>query len=209
MPNNASPEERLLKLIKGEDQKVERPAPLGQEIPEPKESLTVKPAAKRIVVPAIRLGVGPAQVKGILAGFAGLAILFLAASFIYPSIGLKKIKLPRASLKELSKSVSESKTEARPYEYYLKAVGNRQIFANAQAAQGEQPPAAADANVVKNINLVGIITGVNPQAVIEDRKTRQTFYLNKGQTINEFKIEDIQDGKVILNRNGQRFELYL
>ena len=67
----------------------------------------------------------------------------------------------------------------------------------------------SNTDLVKQLNLVGIIAGENPQAVIEDKNTQKTYYLNKGQFLGEIQLEDILEGKIIINHKGQRFELYL
>ncbi|MCM8789708.1 MAG: hypothetical protein NC916_01615, partial [Candidatus Omnitrophica bacterium] len=66
-----------------------------------------------------------------------------------------------------------------------------------------------DLEATKDLKLLGIIFGDNPQAIIEDAKNQKTYYLNREQSIGDFIVEDIRDGKVILDYQGQKFELYL
>jgi type II secretory pathway component PulC len=61
--------------------------------------------------------------------------------------------------------------------------------------------------LMKEINLLGVISGANPQAVIEDKKSGKTYYVTEGQMIGDFQVEEIGYGKIILNYNGQKFEL--
>jgi type II secretory pathway component PulC len=139
----------------------------------------------------------------------GLSCLYLLFSFIYPFIFLRKVGLPDIS-KEKGPTVDiGAKSEGKPLEEYLQGISGKQIFSSVPSAGVAGPASGVSADLVKDINLVGIITGDNPQAIIEDKKAQKTYYLNKGQYIGEFLVEDIQEGKIILNFNGQRFELHL
>ena len=80
------------------------------------------------------------------------------------------------------------------------------MFNNAGTSQ---PAIAANVDLLKDITLVGIITGANPQAVIEDKKSLKNYYVTKGQFIGQMQVEDIQEGKIIINYKGQKYELYL
>ena len=45
------------------------------------------------------------------------------------------------------------------------------------------------------------------QAIVEDLDAKETVFLAKGDAIKEMVLEDIQETKIILNYQGQRFEL--
>lgn len=62
---------------------------------------------------------------------------------------------------------------------------------------------------IQDLSLMGIISGDNPQAAIQDKKTQKVYYVSKGESVADFLIEDIQDGKIILGYKGQRYELRL
>ena len=89
----------------------------------------------------------------------------------------------------------------------MEGVRQRRIFGNILVQQAGIANAAANADLIKKINLVGIIAGENPQAIIEDKDARKTYSVTKGQAIGEFRVEDIQEGKIILEYRGQRYEL--
>jgi type II secretory pathway component PulC len=146
--------------------------------------------------------------------------IYLIISFIYPLVGFKEVKAPLMKPENISGSEEKQEAEqkVKPYEFYLEGIRNRQIFSSVSTSapiyEKEKPISsssleAESADLIKNINLVGIISGENSQAVIEDKKIQKTYYLTKGQFIGEFQIEDIREGKVILNYHGKRFELYL
>lgn len=80
-----------------------------------------------------------------------------------------------------------------------------------------RPPVAAPATNIpqasyeklKDLSLKGIIAGDKPQAIIEDEKNKKSFFLYKGESINDITVEDIQSDRVILRVNGEVLELTL
>ena len=61
--------------------------------------------------------------------------------------------------------------------------------------------------ILGNLNLLGIITGDNNQAIIEDKTLKKTFFLYKGDLLGELKVYDIKDSVVILEYKGEKIEL--
>ena len=61
--------------------------------------------------------------------------------------------------------------------------------------------------ILGNLNLLGIITGDNNQAIIEDKTLKKTFFLYKGDSLGELKVYDIKDSVVILEYRGEKIEL--
>lgn len=59
----------------------------------------------------------------------------------------------------------------------------------------------------KNFTVLGIITGEDNQAVIEDKDAGKTFFLYKGDSIGDYKVFEIKDNAVILDYNGEKVEL--
>lgn len=70
----------------------------------------------------------------------------------------------------------------------------------------EKPPISKE-DMIKDLNLMGIITGDNNQAIIEDKKTSKTFFLYEGDILEEFKVYDIKESSVILDYKGEKTEL--
>jgi type II secretory pathway component PulC len=189
MKDNISPEEKLLRLIRG-----------GKNTEE-------KPVIRKPIQTFSSFYSNPANIHKSIYILLAISAIFLLTSFIYPWVGLKKIKLPDISKEKVKDKVSISKKEAKPYEFYLEGLKRRQIFATSSIQGAGISTVASQAGSIKDMNLVGIISGENPQAIIEDKKTQKTYYVAKGQFIGDFQVEDIQEGKIILNAQGQRFEL--
>jgi len=201
MRDNLSPEEKLLRLIRGEKKGTSPAAAPAQSNAKPG-----KRAAFKIEVPSFLKHPDARKIIFIL---LAVSCLFLISSFIYPLVALRKVKLPEVPKEKNAVLEAVSGVEQKPLEEYLKGVSGRQIFSNLPSAGGAGPVSGVAADLVKDINLVGVIAGDNPQAIIEDKKAQKTYYVTKGQFFGEFQVEDIQEGKIILNYRGQRFELYL
>ena len=99
--------------------------------------------------------------------------------------------------------------QPRPFLYYLEMVRRRNIFSPIVLGKSKKPKVAKEQlrAMIKNLRLVGISWSKNPVAMIEDEKTKKTYFLKKGQMINEFKIEDVLKNEVILSFKGEKIEL--
>lgn len=213
MKDNISPEEKLLRLIRGD----KKPKPVGKALDDTGIDKKTIPSIANLKSPINKSTYSLARayltggaIQKIMVALMAASVIYAAVSFIRPSAGLDKVSLPEAGLKKIDGLDFAPKEELKPYEFYLEPTKQRQIFGNAPVPEAAIPKVATDGtDFIKQINLVGIISGDNPQAVIEDKNTQKTYYVSKGQFIGEIQIEDIQEGKIILNHKGQRFELYL
>jgi hypothetical protein len=194
MKNNNSPEEKLLKLIRGQQ------AHLPSQDDKPAVELSSSPKAMALDLLFVR--------KIVFILFI-LSLIYFIFSLVYSIALPKQIKLSKTTLNDNAQT-KEDPSQARPYEFYLEATQGKEIFSKPSSLEEPLKSAAlADVDLTKDINLVGIIAGDNPQAIIEDKRNQKSYYLFKGQFVGEFQVEDIQEGKIILNHNGQRSELYL
>jgi type II secretory pathway component PulC len=212
MRDNNSPEEKLLKLIRGQKNP-------PQDIPliKPQEEASAVTATyekKRSFKSILRppevikyLGLSYI-IKKVIILLLGFSFLYVVLSFLYPFFGLQKIRMPKPLPLEVTKTKNIINKESMPYESYSGEIKKRNIFLN-KGMGAASNPAVASADLVKNFNLIGIIAGNVPQAIIEDKTNNKVYYLNKGQYIGEFQVQDILEGKIILNYEGQSYELYL
>lgn len=200
MKNNILPEERLLKLIRV-NKKTKAPVAVTADINHGKKH-NIKSFS--INLPHLAFG-------KVIKFIFFVSLFYLIISLMHPIFALREIKLPKIGTKEktiVQKEIPAVKPAIKPYEFYSLGIKQRKIFSNA-AANLEKPIGAASADLIKDINLVGILSGESPQAIIEDKKAQKTNYLRKGQFIGQLQLEDILEGKIILNYEGQRYELYL
>ena len=61
--------------------------------------------------------------------------------------------------------------------------------------------------LLKDIALLGIVTGEERQAVIEDKAEKKTLFLYKGDRLMDFEVYDVRDGLVVLDYKGEKIEL--
>lgn len=205
MRDNITPEEKLLRLIRGQ----KKPDKILD-----KESTSAIEGLRPAIRPSFNClfhnYAHSLELRKIIAAAFIVSCIYLVISFVWPWVALRKIKLPQVSEVEIIEKKTETKPEIKPYEFYLEGIKGRQLFgATAAASQAKAPASVISADLVKDINLVGIVSGENPQAVIEDAKTHKTHYVTRGQFIGEFQLEQIQEGKIILSYQGQSYELYL
>ncbi len=206
MERDISPEERLLALIKGKhkkppDQVTNQSDSKGPRSETPKRNLVFEPAVLKSLN------------KYLTAGF-----ILLTSYFIFDILFIKPHKKIQSLISQTSDSMvlrqakkeSVSEVKVKDYSYYSKEIANKKIFG--PPSKEERKPSQlskAEEDISSNLTLVGIIAGENPQAIIEDKKTQKTYYLNKKQSFNGFTIDDISDGKVVLEYEGKKIALFL
>jgi len=193
---NISPEERLLKLIRGE----RKGAGAGQ-----KECLAASFSLDRA---------GNSLKTFHIVKWSLFAVFFVScAYFIFcilnPGRYAANFGLAELSGGQVFEEQSAVDSNLKSIDAYLQDIADRQIFNNSVQEEPLKQSNIIQTDVVKDINLLGIISGDNPQAILEDKNTQKTYYLNKGQSIADFVVEDIKEGKVILNYKGEKLELYM
>lgn len=143
------------------------------------------------------------------------AVLLSTITAVLLSLHISKIKaldtlMPQDEQLEEIEAGTPERAETAPFSYYEGIIGKRDVFRTANAPEKSNKSLTvqpAPSELLQNYSLIGVVADENPQAIIEDKNSKQTYFLNKGQSLGQMKIEDIQEGKVILEANGQRLEL--
>ncbi|MDO8489650.1 MAG: hypothetical protein Q7S42_06055, partial [Candidatus Omnitrophota bacterium] len=195
MKDNISPEEKLLRLIRGQK----------------KSCISVLAEGNPNALAPVQMQGGFIHQKGvfkfekyfsqfnantlILIGFA-VSSLYLLSAFIRPSFITKKaIFLQERPVDKITESKEVIKqNEIKPYDFYTQGIKSKQIFGVSSARLTQESTVTVGANLIKDINLLGVISGARPQAIIEDKKSEKTYYVTNGQMIGEFQVEGIGDG---------------
>jgi hypothetical protein len=103
------------------------------------------------------------------------------------------------------------KSVLKKLDYYLDKVKKRDIFRMGAEARPENAleaaPSSKVAEATQNLRLVGISWSDDPDAMVEDTKTLKTFFVKKGQSIGDVKVENITREKVILRLDRELIEL--
>lgn len=138
---------------------------------------------------------------------------FLAAEIITTASRLSAMADKGYSLTGLIQPAGAFKDIAamRGLSYYSEKVSARNIFKRGgkteEQKKSDSSPSAKALELVKTLRLVGVSWSESPDAMVEDTKLNQTFFLKRGQSVGEMQVEDIQKDRVILRYNRELVEL--
>ncbi|MEE8360318.1 MAG: hypothetical protein V3S04_05265 [Candidatus Omnitrophota bacterium] len=215
MAKEFSPEEKLLNLIKKkkkpeaapvqETTRVEGSAPEMVEAP-------AKEKAVRISQPAVSFG-GIANFENIKTlNTALFAMLILIILYVFVDIFFippKEIRVTGIDEKKYARSVDE--IDVRPYSYYSQEMRSKKVFRPSitQERTKSFAPEIIAEEIIGNLTLLGIVTGEVPQAIIEDKKLKKSFFLKEGQSTGGVLLKKIDEGSVTVVYRGEEFNLSL
>lgn len=97
--------------------------------------------------------------------------------------------------------------------YYLEKIGQRDIFkmgvkkVTVSTKKEVKTPSSAIMEATQNLKLVGISWSNDPDAMIEDTKLMRTYFIKRGGSIGDIKIQAMFKDKVILSYGGEEIEL--
>lgn len=213
-----SPEERLLRIIKGQSKAAKAgrdklPQSQGNQL-QGKLQLDGQAAGVKAIFRKDALS-KLALLQRFNAGLFIFWCLLVMIIFVFARIAAMAESSKRHTKGPFIKKDSEAdkeKFQVLPFAYYADIILKGKLFKTSLpdvTQDGKMPAKIAPLELLKGYTLAGVITGENPQAILEDKTTKKTYFLNKGQYLEDFKIDDIMEGKVILELEGQRFELSL
>ena len=215
---DVTPEEKLLNLIKGnkyvKEQKKENISEQAREEVLEKDtdaSLSKKTdkANEGVVLrKKIKKANNPYSVIN------KVLILVVAISFIVMILGYR---FPYKPKNEISKEVDVSREtdttikKSPPLNDYTKIVNSRKMFKVFEAPKprekGPVKPKVTLGQLLAGYTFVGIIFGDDPQAIIEEKRSKQSYYLNAGQYIGDIKIDKIDKGKVTVSYGDETMDI--
>ncbi|MBM3253958.1 MAG: hypothetical protein FJZ16_06885, partial [Candidatus Omnitrophica bacterium] len=150
MKSNTSPEEKLLRLIKGQ----KRQDAIGMDNKSPLKVANSQPKIKHSVYSLTQRYLSFLGIRRIVSFALVVSCIYLAISFIYPFVGLNKIKLPQITLKENTNELKmEPAFDMKPYESYLQEIRKRQIFSSVPIQEMEKPVSGVNLDLIKDISL--------------------------------------------------------
>lgn len=200
-----TPEERLLRLLRAKPRETV-PATAGQA------AATVPPRLGRrgLQTPREAIGRWPQWAAGVLAVLIAVELAALAYHLVRPA-SLRALppeseaQAPREPAPQPLPLPSLAAASARPL--FVEPTGVDSDGAGGKAAQA---PSGLARQLATRLNLLGIVAGDTPQAIIEDTQTQKTYFLTTGQTVVEGAVvQEIRETRVILNLAGEPIELTL
>ena len=210
-----TPEEQLLKLIEkgneGETVKIRRQKRFFLNFAGLKGLKSF--LGKRISLSLIKLktSLKEPNLKVLSKIFFILSVLLLSysiGSFIFDRPDMEKVyknTRPAIEVRPLQKAAAKD----RPFLHYQEMVRRRNIFSPITFKEDEKPEIKKKQlqAIAQSLRLVGISWGREPIVMIENKNEKKTYFLKKGDSIDQFKVKTILEDRVILDYSGELIEL--
>ena len=120
--------------------------------------------------------------------------------------------MERNLLVSAEETIKLPEISTRPLSYYEENVAGRDLFS---LVQSSGTPGVSNVStvtdttpeVLRNLQLQGILFDQSAQAIIRDPASQQTFFVREGEAIKGAVVKHIEEGKVALDYQGQPIEL--
>jgi len=139
--------------------------------------------------------------------FVALMLYFLVDYFFLPSVEVDGV----ATIEPVMEESIEGEPVRHPYSYYEKEIAGKDLF---KALIKEEPefteaPEKEIEDITASLSLLGVVSGANPQAIIQDSAKKKTYFLNAGSKLGEVTLKEIleDEGRVIFIYKGREFDL--
>lgn len=216
-PKNIPPEERLLRLIRGKsagDRAGTIPASEGVPSVEKPTASSPAPSKPRWSLPSWWL----IAVNVTLGCVAAVLLITIAILAFQPALQpLDLTTSPPISTDDHSTLSSLdlplSGQEQGGVGFSASAAGRslfQPVLATSSGSPSRQPGAMSveAKTLASRLNVIGLVDGNPPQAIIEDTQTQKTYFVAAGQQVTEgLVVTEIRDNRVVLDLNGQTIEL--
>jgi hypothetical protein len=148
----------------------------------------------------------------LLNAFLLACVAVLAIRFVYViRVSYEKMQTGNFQINADSPGEIKEKTILKKLEYYLAKVKKRDIFRMGMAARPENmieaAPSSKAVEATQRLKLVGISWSDDPDAMLEDTKASKTFFVKKGQSIGDVKVENITKDKIVLRLGDELVDL--
>ncbi len=147
-----------------------------------------------------------------------IAVVVLLADFITSMVGMSSDAEAAFAVSEQAKKFKfQDIASIQNSSHYLEKARKRDIFdivpekvITVTTTQNGEVMDIGPAEIVLksgSLKLVGISWSQDPDVMIEDTKSKRTFFLKRGDTINDLTISDVFRDKVVLTYKGDEVEL--
>ncbi len=202
-PKIASPEEKLLRLIRGKGY-ASAAAPQGPAATQPTRVSGGKHWRVALELPAHWL----AAINISLGCLLGIELMALAVIAIQPA-PLITVPLPPA----LGSSEQTAPQAAEPMPSLASAVAQplfQAVGVSGSARRTGVAPSTQARALAERFSVIGVVAGDPSQAILEDGQTKKTYFVTQGQGLIEgLVVDEIREHRVVLDLNGEKIELSL
>lgn len=196
MENNRLPEDKLLELIR-KDKKISTPV------------IAIKlPLIAGLYDRLSKINFSVYLWEKIGWGIFCLSFLYFIVTLISPVFHNQNREI-KFLVKEKNVELNAAPLVIKPYSFYQSAISGRELFGAQVSGEIKKELDVNMVERIKDLSLTGILSADPPQAIIADKQTQKTYFLKKGDLYESMKVDEIGDGKVVLDMSGQKFELYL
>lgn len=221
---NISPEERLFKIIqenknsppkdrKGETDKAGRPTVLNWAgrllggIKRGRSGDGAVPAGTFGGLPVKLQNVDPKTINKAL-GVILIALLILVVYYVINKrYNIEKITAAVSSVPaQLPRS--QAIEDFKPEQFYIAEVAKRDIFHPVGTNLKVETGKSTLKELTKDFSLAGIYQGEYPEAMIEDKNAKKTYFLKAGDEIKGIKVKSILKDGVILQYGEEEIEIF-
>jgi len=192
MADHISPEEKLLRLIRGKTKKPKETSGSSKV----KEYIVTKP---RKTPDFYKIGI----ILSILVIVISLGYTIFESMLPQPSVKIDSM-VGNISIEEPDKELIDV-VFSKPYSYYSQYIDSRDIFEeNFLSNKGSDDSLGSN---LSDITLVGIVLDDIPQAIFEHSKDQETYFLKEGDSVGDIKVEEITEGRVTVLFEDEEVEL--
>lgn len=92
-------------------------------------------------------------------------------------------------------------------EDYTRVFTKKRLFRPLKTQKRQAETVITIDELTRDYLLIGIVKQAGIEAVIKNRRTNQTFFVSKGATLNNVKVEQILGDSIVLTYNGEKKEL--
>lgn len=214
-----TPEERLLNLIRRPAKKTSKQKP-KEQIAASQENKSSKHVSSLIIpkIPAFKekkfIFTGIKLVNFVLINRLILLTVFIALALLSFDLFFHSPNFSKSIISSTAKpkTISLKEKEIKPYSYYQQEISKRNLFKSGPLESKVKkviPAGSTFKELMKGLELLGIVSGDNPQVIIEDKKLHKTYFLYTGDYLGEIKVEEVYSNRVILEFKGERISLFL
>jgi hypothetical protein len=92
---------------------------------------------------------------------------------------------------------------------YKKIVSSRELFRPFVIQPRENVQTTTIDDITRDMMLVGVVSIGEKEAIIKNRRTRQTYFITEGSQLGELKVIGIYDDKIEVSYKNERKDLFL
>lgn len=144
--------------------------------------------------------------RNLLMILTGSALLFFAFQTL--TLVLTYI-LPFQSVDALAVSIPKiTASSLESVESFQKKMEVRNLFLTPKKSE-ETPKAAGIEEKLQDLSLIGVVTSGEPEAIVKDHRSDQTYFVRGGQKIRDIEVKEVKSGSVILRVDNEEREIFL